>query len=96
LVRARRDVLLHLSGELDRESRDAFDACVASVLAEQPRRLVLDLSGLSSVDLVGVGCFSDAQRSAELAGVQLVLDSPNEMVLAMLDGADAGRAFSIR
>ena len=96
VVNARRDVLLQLTGELDLESGDAFDECVAAALSEEPRRLVVDLAALSSMDLVGVACFTEALRSARRAGVQLVVDSPNELVLALLEGATVGAGFSIR
>jgi len=46
--------VIHLSGELDISSADDFRAVVESIVAESPRRLVFDLSGLTFIDSSGI------------------------------------------
>lgn len=96
VVHAQRDVLLQLSGELDAGGRDAFDDCAAAAIGERPRRLVLDLSAVEGIDLVGAGCFARAARRAAAAAVHLVLESPSQQVLNLLDNAGLAGSFSIR
>jgi anti-anti-sigma factor len=96
VVYAADDVLLQLTGHLDAEAADAFDDCVTTAIGEQPRRLVLDLSALGSMDLIGSDCLRKASESATGAGVHLVLDSPNESVLRVLESAMLRDGYSIR
>jgi anti-anti-sigma factor len=96
VIRARGDLLLQLTGEFDSESGDAFDECVAAALSEAPRRLVVDLSALTSMDSIGVASFVETLRSAHCAGVKVLVDSPNESVRALLGGTAVGAGFSIR
>src|SRR4051794_31782761 len=51
---ARDDVHLQLTGELNGDGAEAFTACVATALHKEPRKLVVDLSGLGSIDQCGV------------------------------------------
>jgi anti-anti-sigma factor len=96
VVHAQRDVLLQLSGALDLDGADAFGECVAAAIAEKPRRVVLELSGLAPIDLVGAACFRTVAQSAEAAGVQAVLDSPHAQTLAALHDAGGLEPFFIR
>jgi anti-anti-sigma factor len=96
VVHARDDVLLQLSGHLDVEGSQAFDDCVAAAVVERPRRLVLDLAGLESMDLVGVGCLTRARERSERDGVQVVLDAPNVAVQSVLEAAKIYDDFSVR
>ena len=70
--------------------------CVGTALAKHPRQLVLDLSGLGSIDRCGVDCFADALQRSDALGVRLVLDSPNQAVLEAIADADRSGEFSIR
>ena len=65
---------------------DALEDCFATALAKGPRKLVLDLSGLGSIDRCGVDFFADLRQRADAVGVQLVLDSPNPAVLDTIAG----------
>ena len=96
VVHTRADVVLQLSGALTYEGSDAFDKCVEWVLADAPRRLVLEASALLALDRSGVASFFKASRRAETASVELVLDSPNELVSTLLEAAGIRDAFVVR
>jgi anti-anti-sigma factor len=96
VVPTRDDVILQLGGILDREGSAAFDACVKAAVSERPRRLVLELSALVSIDDDGVRCLAQTSRAAADVGVDLVLDSPSPMVLHALECARSGMTFSVR
>jgi anti-sigma B factor antagonist len=90
------DVVLQLSGELDLGGVDTLDECVASALAEQPRRLVLELSSLEFADCAAIRCFVRARRSAEAARVELILDTLVPAVRRTLELTGALDAFHVR
>ncbi len=86
VVHARDDVILQLGGTLDLEAADAFCECVEAMVAEKPRRLVFEMSGLDPIDLVAVACFRTAADSIEQAGIRAFMQSPDgETVRALLD-----------
>ena len=93
---ARDDVHLQLTGDLDSDGVEALCGCVATALAKHPRQLVLDLSGLGSIDRCGVDCFADVLQRSDAVGVHLVLDSPNRAVLDAIVGVEGSEEFSIR
>jgi anti-anti-sigma factor len=93
---ARDNIHLQLSGDLDADGVDALDDCAAAALAKAPRQLVLDLSGLSSIDRSGVDCLADLLQRSHAVGVHLVLDSPNPAVLGTIAGVNGSLEFSIR
>jgi anti-anti-sigma factor len=90
------DALVQLSGTLDLESTDAFDDCVATLLAEHPRRLVLELSSLEAIDEAAAARFTRANSKAKDHGSELILDSPNDRVLTMLERGASGTQFVVR
>jgi anti-sigma B factor antagonist len=96
VVHEHHDVVIQLSGALDLAGRDPLAACVASALADEPRRLVLELSGLDFVDVVGAACFAVARTAADEAGVELVVDAPTPFVRRVLDLCDAVEESRIR
>jgi anti-anti-sigma regulatory factor len=89
VVRDARDVVLQLSGTLDGRERAALSDCIEHSLAEEPRRLVLELSGLEDVDTDG----ADAVRAAaDLAGeidVELVLQNAPSVLRPAFEGCGA-------
>jgi anti-sigma B factor antagonist len=89
VVHEHHDVVLQLSGELDLGARAALDACIAESLADGPRRLVLEVSGLEFADATGIGAVMQARDAADAAGVELIVDSPTPFVRHVLDLCDA-------
>ena len=90
------DVHLQLTGDLDCDGVDALGDCVGTALAKHPRQLVLDLSGLGSIDRCGVDSFADVRQRSDAIGVHLVLDTPNPAVRDAIAGAEGSGKFSIR
>jgi anti-anti-sigma factor len=93
---AQDDVHLQLTGDLDADGVGALGDCVGTALSKHPRQLVLDLSGLGSIDQCGVDCFADVQQRSQAVGVRLVLDSPNPAVREAIAGVDESGQFSFR
>jgi anti-anti-sigma regulatory factor len=66
-------VVLVLAGDMRGRDTHAFTSCVAAVVGERPRRLILDLSALQSFDEPCAAAIAEADRSCTLAGVELVV-----------------------
>ena len=96
LVLEKHDATLILGGSLDATGRDAFEECVASACGEWPRRLVLDLSALESIDAAGIESLSRVRERVEATGIDLVLDSPSEAVLRQVELASHDGDFFVR
>jgi len=96
VVHEHHDVLIQLSGELDLAGRDPLAACVTGALADAPRRLVLELSGLEFLDVVGAACCAATRAAADEAGVELIVDAPNPFVRRVLDLCGAVEGYRIR
>ncbi len=90
------DITLQLSGTLDAGNRSGLVECAESAVAEQPRRLVLELSALDEIDADGVSGLFQACESARAAGVDALFDSPSAAVREVLLAAMPGGDFPIR
>jgi anti-anti-sigma factor len=89
------DTVVQLCGELRLDALKSLEACLGVALAEQPRRLVLDLSALSFIDAGGVAVLARTRRRADEGGVGFVLDSPTPFV-RVLAVVDLDAEFTIR
>jgi anti-anti-sigma factor len=96
VVHARDDVLLQLSGRLDAVGSQAFDECVDASIAERPRRLVVDCSGLDTLEHKSAGSFVRAQQRADDADIACLLEAPNHDVQRVLREAASYETFSVR
>ena len=96
VIPLRADVHVQLSGTLDIESTEAFDDCMNTLLAEHPRRLVLDLLAVNAIDEEGVASFTRARSNAKEHGTDFVLDGPNDHVLHALEAGATGTQFVVR
>lgn len=52
------------------------------------RTLIVDLSGVSHIDVAGVKIFQEIKKEMELLGVQLILTGPNDRVYAVFKHAE--------
>jgi anti-sigma B factor antagonist len=66
-------VVLTLVGELDLATAPELERCLQEILAEAPRRLLLDLDELTFVDSAGVTVLIRAKKEAEANGCRVVL-----------------------
>jgi anti-anti-sigma factor len=90
------DIVLQVTGSLDAFEVAAFDECVDAAIAEEPRRLIVELSALESMDEHGLRAVIGARDRAARADVDFVLDSPSAAVTALLDDADVREGFFVR
>ena len=74
----------------------AFEECVASACGEWPRRLVLELSALESIDAAGIECLLRVRQRVEATGIELVLDSPSDEVASRVALASPDGDFFVR
>jgi anti-anti-sigma factor len=66
--------LVTLAGELDSSNAASLEAAISSITAEQPERLIFDLSGLRFMDSAGIAVLIDA--AAKVDAVHLRDPSP--------------------
>jgi anti-sigma B factor antagonist len=66
-------VVLTLSGELDVATAPDLEQVLEEILAQSPRRLLLDLDELTFVDSAGVSVLIRAKKAAEANGCRVVL-----------------------
>lgn len=85
--------LVTLEGQLDFSANDVFEKLLDGLKGTTPSKLVFDLSGLSTIDSVGLGLLYIA--SEDLEGVPVVLRKPQGYVARLLELTDAGKMFLI-
>jgi anti-anti-sigma factor len=79
-----RDVL-RPSGPLDDAAADDLREAIGRALSRGPATLVIDLSGVTVIDAVGIDALVYASRAATAAHVKLVLAAPSPLVLHLLE-----------
>ncbi len=62
-----------LEGELDISNADDVREAIRNALSRGPKRLVLDLSGLTFLDSTGAAVMMDASQRASLWGVDFLI-----------------------
>ena len=78
-------VIVHCQGRIVyRDEAAALSRVVGEVL-QQARKLVLDLSGVSSIDSAGIGELALLQSWAQAQNVNLKCAGPNPLVSTLLD-----------
>jgi anti-anti-sigma factor len=77
--------VLRPSGPLDNSASDDLREAIGRALSRGPETLVIDLSGVSAVDAVGIDVLVYASRAATAAHVKLVLSAPSPLVLHLLE-----------
>jgi anti-anti-sigma factor len=90
------DIVLQLSGDLDGVDTPGFGLCADAAIAEEPRRLIVEMSALNTMDDSGLDAIVAARDRAAVAGVDFILDSPNARIITMLDHAGVRESFFIR
>jgi anti-anti-sigma factor len=90
------DIVLQLSGDLDAVNTSGFGRCADEAISEHPRRLIVEMSALDTIDDPGLASVVDARDRASHADVDFILDSPNPRISEMLDGAGIRESFFIR
>ena len=94
---ADRNLLLELSGELDHHgARNALREVELAVDAALPKKLVLDMGGVTFMDSSGIALILRAQQRMQvLDGCLLVCNVPQQ-ARRVLDAAGIGRLVTIK
>ena len=94
---ADRNLLLELRGEIDHHgAKDAMRELELAVDAALPKKLVLDLSGVTFMDSSGIALILRAQQRMKLLDGSLLVCGVPQQARRVLDAAGIGRVVTIR
>ena len=94
---ADRNLLLEFSGELDHHgARNALHEVELAVDAALPKKLVLDMSGVTFMDSSGIALIRRAQQRMQLLDGRLLVCNVPAQAKRVLDAAGIGRLVTIR
>jgi stage II sporulation protein AA (anti-sigma F factor antagonist) len=94
---ADRNLLLELHGELDHHgARNAIQELERAIDAALPKKLVLDLEGVTFMDSSGIALILRAQQRMQLLDGSLLVCSVPQQAKRVLDAAGIGRLVTIR
>ena len=92
-----RNLLLELSGEIDHHgTRDAMRELELAVDAALPKKLVLDMTGVTFMDSSGIALILRAQQRMRLLDGSILVCHVPEQAKRVLDAAGIGRLVTIR
>ena len=92
-----RNLLLELNGEIDHHSaRNAMREMELAVDAALPKKLVLDMTGVTFMDSSGIALILRAQQRMRLLDGSLLVCHVPEQAKRVLDAAGIGRLVTIR
>ena len=92
-----RSLLLELSGELDHQgARSALREMELALDAALPRKLVLDLEGVTFMDSSGIALILRAQQRMQLLEGAILVRGVPAQARRVLDAAGIGRLVTIR
>ena len=92
-----RNLLLELCGEIDLHSaRNAMREMELAVDAALPKKLVLDMTGVTFMDSSGIALILRAQQRMRLLDGSLLVCHVPEQAKRVLDAAGIGRLVTIR
>ncbi|MBQ8216339.1 MAG: STAS domain-containing protein [Oscillospiraceae bacterium] len=94
---ADRNLLLAFSGELDHHgARDALRRIELAIDAALPRKLVLDLAGVTFMDSSGIALILRSQQRMQLLEGSLLVCNVPPQARRVLDAAGISRLVTIR
>ena len=94
---ADRNLLLELSGELDHHgARNALRELEEALDAALPRKLVLDLGGITFMDSSGIAVILRARQKMQLLDGSLLVRAVPPQARRVLDAAGIGRLVTIK
>ena len=94
---ADRNLLLELSGELDHHgARNALREIELAIDAALPRRLVMDLSGVTFMDSSGIALILRAQQRMQLLEGNVMVCNVPDQARRVLDAAGISRLVTVR
>ncbi len=84
-----------VTGEIDMATAPTLTRDLQTAIREHPARVLVDLSAVDFLDSCGINALVRAHRLAEGFGVEMVLESPNEMCQRVLKVAGLDGLFRI-
>lgn len=87
--------VVHLVGEIDLQTSPELRTTLLQWVERRPRRLILDLAGVSYVDSSGVGTFVDLKRKLERVGGRVVLVGLQQRVRSVFEITRLDRFFTL-
>ena len=94
---ADRNLLLEMKGELDHHgARNALRELELSIDAALPKKLVLDLAGVTFMDSSAIALILRAQQRMQLLDGSLLVRNVPQQARRVLDAAGIGRLVTIR
>ena len=94
---ADRNLLLEMKGELDHHgARNALRELELSIDAALPKKLVLDLAGVTFMDSSGIAPILRAQQRMQLLDGSLLVRNVPQQARRVLGAAGIGRLVTIR
>ena len=94
---ADRNLLLELSGEIDHHgARNAIRELEMAVDTALPKKLVLDMAGVTFMDSSGIALILRAQQRMQLLDGSLLVCNVPQQARRVLDAAGIGRLVTIR
>lgn len=92
-----RNLLLEFSGELDHHgARNVLREVEQAIDAAMPRKLVMDMSGITFMDSSGIALILRSQQRMQLLDGSLLVCNVPEQARRVLDAAGVGRIVTIR
>lgn len=88
-------VVIQVSGEVNLRSSPQLLTALRELAERGPRRLVIDLHGVSYMDSSGLGSLVDVKRRLERRGGRLTLAALQPRVRSVLEIAQLHRFFTI-
>ena len=94
---ADRNLLLELSGEIDHHgARNAIRELELAVDTALPKKLVLDMTGVTFMDSSGIALILRVQQRMQLLDGSLLVCNVPQQARRVLDAAGIGRMVTIR
>ena len=94
---ADRNLLLELRGEIDHHgARNAIRELEMAVDTALPKKLVLDMAGVTFMDSSGIALLLRAQQRMQLLDGSLLVCNVPQQAKRVLDAAGIGRLVTIR
>ncbi len=84
VVRSEAEVCVALQGEIDLSTAGALGDLLATVVSEQPRRIVVDMVRVSFMDSTGINVLLGAMTSAARVDCTLVVRHANRTIRSAL------------
>lgn len=89
------ETLLKVTGEINMSSSPELRRALLGVLGEQPRRLLVDLAGVSYIDSSGMATLVEALQHTRRAGGEMLLRGLREQIRAVFRLARLDEVFTI-